>query len=202
ASFFVSNVFNRQLIPYILTLNYGDAMEAPRCRFLKETEGTYQDAQRDQILAGLGLPIPFSHLRHKYGIPEATNDEPVTEPPPKPVAPSSVTPGPKGTRPLGEPSRNGSPSPKEVQTKLEEISTIKDDALFAIKLEQLAEVLEPPPTPPSAPVRTPRVGKNWHSRPFITKNAAEHFAKEHPGTWVEEAVTNGKPNGWAVKFKV
>jgi phage gp29-like protein len=201
ASFFVSNVFNRQLIPYILTLNYGDAMEAPRCRFLKETEGTYQDAQRDQILAGLGLPIPFSYLRHKYGVADAINDEAVTEPPPKPVAPSSVTPGPKGTRPLSEPSRNGSPSPKEVQTKLEEISTIEDDALFAIKLEQLAEVLEPPPVPPSAPARTPRVGKNWHSRPFITKNAAEHFAKEHPGTWVEEAVTNGKPNGWSVKFE-
>jgi phage gp29-like protein len=138
ASFFVANVFNRQLIPYILALNYGDTAEAPRCRFLKESEGTYQDAQRDQILTTMGLKIPISHLRHKYGIPEATNDEPVTEAPPKPTAPSSVTPGPRGTRPLGEPSRNGK-NPKEVAAKLEEISGIKDDAIFASELEQLAE---------------------------------------------------------------
>ncbi len=134
ASFFVANVFNRQFIPYILNLNYGNASEAPTCRFLKESEGNYQDAQRDQILAGLGLPIPYSHLRHKYGIPEATGGEPVTKPPPKPVAPSSVSAGPKGTRPLGEPSRNG----KEVNARLAEISAISDDAIFAAELEQLA----------------------------------------------------------------
>jgi phage gp29-like protein len=141
ASFFVSNIFNRQLIPYILALNYGDTAEAPRCRFLKESEGTYQDAQRDQILTTMGLKIPLSHLRHKYGIPEATNDEPVTEAPPKPTAPSSVTAGPRGTRPLGEPSRNGTPNPKEVAAKLEKISGIKDDAIFASELEQLAEAM-------------------------------------------------------------
>lgn len=138
ASFFVSNVFNRQLIPYILTLNYGDAMEAPRCRFLKETEGTYQDAQRDQILTTMGLDIPLSHLRHKYSIPEATNDEPVTEAPPKPTAPSSVSAGPKGTRPLGEPSVNGAPNPKEMAARLGRISAIEDDAIFARELEELA----------------------------------------------------------------
>jgi phage gp29-like protein len=142
ASFFISNIFNRQLIPYILTLNYGDAMEAPRCRFLKETEGTYQDAQRDQILTTMGLDIPLSHLRHKYSIPEATNNEPVTEPPPKPTAPSSVSAGPKGTRPLGEPSVNGAPNPKEVAARLERISAIEDDAVFARELEQLAEELQ------------------------------------------------------------
>jgi phage gp29-like protein len=139
ASFFVSNIFNRQLIPYILNLNYGNAQEAPRCRFLKETEGTYQDAQRDQILVTMGLDIPLSHLRHKYSIPEATNNEPVTEPPPKPTAPSSVSAGPKGTRPLGEPSVNGERNPKEVAAKLAALSAIEDDTIFGQELEQLAE---------------------------------------------------------------
>jgi phage gp29-like protein len=141
ASFFVSNILNRQLIPYILALNYGNIDEAPTCRFLKETEGTYQDAQRDQILTTMGLKIPLSHLRHKYGIPEATGDEPVTEAPPKPTAPSSVTPGPRGTRPLGEPSRNGTPNPKEVASKLAALSLIDDDELFARELRQLASEL-------------------------------------------------------------
>ena len=199
ASFFISNIFNRQLIPYILQLNYGDTMEAPRCRFLKETEGTYQDAQRDQILTTMGLDIPLSHLRHKYGIPTATNDEPVTKPPPKPTAPSSVSPGPRGTRPLGEPSRNGTPNPKEMAAKLEKISAIEDEAVFAIELNRLADDVEAAAAP--APEPKPRMGKNWHSRPFITKNAADDFASRHPGTWVEEAMTGGKPNGWAVKFE-
>jgi phage gp29-like protein len=141
ASFFVSNIFNRQLIPSILQLNYGDTDQPPLCRFLKETEGTYQDAQRDQILTTIGLPIPLSHLRHKYGIPEATGDEPVTAPAPKPVAPSSVTPGPKGTRPLGEPSVNPTPNPKQVQARLAGISMIEDDEVFARQLRELASEL-------------------------------------------------------------
>jgi phage gp29-like protein len=198
ASFFISNIFNRQLIPYILQLNYGDAMEAPRCRFLKETEGTYQDAQRDQILTTMGLDIPLSHIRHKYSIPAATNDEPTTKPPPKPTAPSNVTAGPRGTRPLGEPSRNGMPNPKEMAAKLEKISAIEDEEIFAIELNRLADDVEAAAAPPP-PAR--RVGKSWHSRPFITKNAADDFAGKHPGTWVEEAMSGGKPNGWAVKFE-
>jgi len=141
ASFFVSNVLNRQLIPYILNLNYGDTKEAPTCRFLKETEGTYQDAQRDQILTTIGLPIPLSHLRHKYGIPEATGDEPVSLPPPKPIAPSSVSPGPKGTRPLGEPSKEPAPNPKQVEAKLEALSLIQDDEIFGRELRKLAAEL-------------------------------------------------------------
>ena len=116
------------------------------------------------------------------------------------MAPPDISAGPKGTRPLGEPSRNGTPNPKEMAAKLEKISAIEDEEVFAIELNRLADDVEAAAAPASA-ARTLRVGKSWHSRPFITKNAAEDFASKHPGTWVEEAMTSGKPNGWAVKFE-
>jgi hypothetical protein len=81
--------------------------------------------------------------------------------------------------------------------KLEKISAIEDEEIFANRLADDVEAAAAPPPP--APTR--RAGKSWHARPFITKNAAEDFATKHPGTWVEEAMTGGKPNGWAVKFE-
>jgi hypothetical protein len=140
---FVARVINRQLIPSILRRNYGETDDPPCCRFLQETEGTYQDAQRDQILCGLGLPIPLSHLRQKYNIPEPTGDEEVTKPPPKPVAPSSISPGPAGTRPIGESPKQPSPSekPRQVEAKLEALSLIEDDEIFARELRKLASEL-------------------------------------------------------------
>jgi phage gp29-like protein len=135
---FVAGIINRQLIPAILDLNYGETSDPPKCRFLQEAEGTYQDAQRDQILTGLDVPIPLSHIRHKYNIPEPTGDEPVTQPA-KPVAPSSVSAGPIGTRPIGQAPKNPAPNPKEVQARLEKISLIEDDAVFARELTELAE---------------------------------------------------------------
>lgn len=135
---YVANIINRQLIPAILMMNFGDAMEAPTCRFLQETIGTFQDAQRDQILANMGIPIPFSHMRAKYAIPEPTGDEEVTEPqlPPTPfggdASPAPV--GPKGTTPIAKkPNPDAPPTkPKQnpVASKLEEISQIQDDELF------------------------------------------------------------------------
>jgi phage gp29-like protein len=146
---FVARVINRQLIPSILTRNYGDTDEPPSCRFLQETEGTYQDAQRDQILSSLGLPIPLSHLRQKYNIPEPTGDEEVTEPPPKPMAPSDVSVGPKGTRPIGQTPNGNSPSekPRQVEAKLEALSLIQDDEIFARELRKLASELIVKETP-------------------------------------------------------
>lgn len=135
---FVQGIINRQLIPKILYLNYGDATEAPTCRFLQETEGTYQDAQRDQILSTLGLPIPISHLRHKYNIPEPTGGEEVTHPPVQPTAPSSVSAGPKGTRPI---SQTPNMTPKQVQAKLEELSQIEDNEIFGREFKQFASEL-------------------------------------------------------------
>jgi hypothetical protein len=101
------------------------------------------------MLSGLGLPIPLSHLRHKYNIPEPTGDEEVTEPPPEPVAPmapSDVSPGPDGTRPIGESPKEPSPSekPRQVEAahaKLEALSLIQDDEIFARELRKLASEL-------------------------------------------------------------
>jgi phage gp29-like protein len=146
ASQFVETIINQQLIPAIMLFNYGDTKEAPTCRFLQETIGTYQDAQRDQILSTLGVPIPFSHLRQKYAIPEPTGGEEVTKPPPVPTAApfgGGNGAGPKGTRPIGQspdPKRNGAKptEKKKVVAKLAEISLIEDDALFAHELRTLA----------------------------------------------------------------
>ena len=140
---FVARVINRQLIPSILTLNYGDTDDPPCCRFLQETEGTYQDAQRDQILCALGLPIPLSHLRQKYNIPEPTGDEEVTKPPPTPQAPSDVSAGPKGTRPIGQTPNGNTQSPRQMEAKLEAIALIEDDEIFARELRKLARELIP-----------------------------------------------------------
>jgi phage gp29-like protein len=152
ASQFVETIINQQLIPAIMRLNYGDDKEAPTCRFLQETIGTYQDAQRDQILAGPGIamPIPFSHLRAKYAIPEPTGGEEVTKPPPIPTAApfgggGGNGAGPKGTRPIGQsadPKQKTKPADKKkVEAKLAEISLIEDDALFAHELRALAAEL-------------------------------------------------------------
>jgi phage gp29-like protein len=170
---FVVEIINQQLIPAILMLNYGNTDEAPTCRFLQETEGSYQDAQRDQMLSGLGLPIPLSHLRHKYNIPEPTGDEEITTPPPKPVAPSDVNTGPKGTRPIGQTPNGNSPSekPRQVEAKsatadlrLEALSLIEDDEIFARELRKLASELVTgyDPSEPRDPAGT-STGGQWTS---------------------------------------
>lgn len=153
---YIANIINRQFIPAILMFNYGDKKEAPCCRFLQETIGTYQDAQRDQVLANMGIPIPFSHMRQKYAIPEPTGDEEVTEKqlPPTPVGSDGkpAPAGPKGTSPIDKKPDPNAPKKKPGQTpvesKLEEISQIEDEATFtkavlALASEIIATTKEP-----------------------------------------------------------
>jgi phage gp29-like protein len=139
---FVAEVINRQLIPSILQLNYGDTDEPPSCRFLQETEGTYQDSQRDQILSNLGVPIPFSHLQQKYAIPEPTGNEKVTEkliPPAPGGGPNGAAAGPKGTSPIGQTKKLPSATPRQVAAaRFQEISKIEDFELWAHELRNLA----------------------------------------------------------------
>jgi hypothetical protein len=150
---YIASIINRQLIPAILKLNFGDDKEAPTCRFLQETIGTYQDAQRDQVLANMGIPIPFSHMRQKYAVPEPTGDEEVTEkqlpPTPvgadgKPVPPGGdgkpAPAGPKGTSPIDKKPDPNAPKkkPSPVASKLEEISQTEDDAVFTRQVLSLA----------------------------------------------------------------
>jgi hypothetical protein len=211
---FVARVINRQLIPSILTRNYGDTDEPPSCRFLQETEGTYQDAQRDQILSSLGLPIPLSHLRQKYNIPEPTGEEEVTEPPPKPMAPSDVSAGPKGTRPIGQTPNGNSPSekPRQVEAKLEALSLIQDDEIFARELRRLASELVTgyDPSEPRAPAGTAEGGQ-WTDEGSSTGRKKKKSPKDESTMaeiekdWIERrkqvAMESGKfPKGVPEEF--
>lgn len=67
----VCEVFNLQLIPSILTLNYGDGgdMEAPVAKLVDYEEGNYNDAQRDQLLSQI-IDLPDSWVRRKYSVPK------------------------------------------------------------------------------------------------------------------------------------
>lgn len=72
---YVAGVINRQLINSILLLNYGENSEAPTVKFGLEDDADLTAAQRDQVLAQIGLPIGVSYLRKKYSIPEPADDE-------------------------------------------------------------------------------------------------------------------------------
>lgn len=75
AAKYACSVLNTQLIPSILTLNYGDADEAPCVRLLEDKEGDLSEAQRDKVLADAGLEIPKGFLRKKYGLPAPVDGE-------------------------------------------------------------------------------------------------------------------------------
>jgi len=89
---YIAGVINAQLIPSILTLNYGETSEAPEVQFLNEKEGGLQEAQRDQVLIACGLPVGVNFMRQKYNIPAPDQDEEIMKPaqnagavqPPKP----------------------------------------------------------------------------------------------------------------------
>jgi phage gp29-like protein len=74
ASNYACRVINTQLIPSILILNYGDAAEAPTLRLLGNEEGSYEEAQRDEILGHI-MPLSAAFLRKKYGQPEPRDDQ-------------------------------------------------------------------------------------------------------------------------------
>jgi len=75
AAKYACGVLNAQFIPSIITLNYGDADEAPCVRLLEDEESDLNQAQRDKTLADAGLEIPKSFLRKKYGLPAPSADE-------------------------------------------------------------------------------------------------------------------------------
>lgn len=122
AAKYACSVINSQLIPSILTLNYGDADEAPRARLLEDEEGDLAQAQRDNVLAGAGLEIPKSFLRKKYGLPAPQDDEEVI--------------GGKVEREDGKEEIGEDPD-----DRLKALAGIEDDALFAKELNSLVETL-------------------------------------------------------------
>jgi phage gp29-like protein len=80
---FAESIINKQLIPYILLLNYGDTKEAPSIKFLEDEVADLTEAQRDKVLVDAGLPIGVDYMRKKYDIPEpAEGEETLTKPEP------------------------------------------------------------------------------------------------------------------------
>lgn len=80
ASWWVADVINYQLIPAILTLNYGDAEFAPTVRpDLSTDPDPLALAQRDAILKGqLGMQLPMEWLCERHQVPSVapTGDQP------------------------------------------------------------------------------------------------------------------------------
>lgn len=74
----VEAVINLQLVPMILTLNFGDGgdLEAPTVTLVDDEVGGLADAQRDQILSQI-MDIPTSYLHKKYCIPKPAEGEPL-----------------------------------------------------------------------------------------------------------------------------
>jgi phage gp29-like protein len=129
---YACRVINTQLIPSILTLNYGDADEAPKVRLLEDEEAGLTEAQRDMALAKGGLKIPTSFLRKKYSLPAPSDDEEVL----------GGTGEDKSNRSHETHGSHEEPAPDaELAAKLRELSTIRDDALFARELRALADTL-------------------------------------------------------------
>jgi phage gp29-like protein len=80
---FACGIINRQLIPAILALNYGDTDEAPTIKFLEDEVADLNEAQRDKVLVDAGLPIGVDYMRKKYDIPEpAEGEETLSKPEP------------------------------------------------------------------------------------------------------------------------
>jgi hypothetical protein len=122
---YVCRVLNTQLIPSILTLNYGEADEAPKVRMLEDEEGSLEEAQRDETLAGAGLKIGVDFLRKKYGIPAPGKDEETIGGAPATEEGVTRGPGDKGTDP-------------ELAAHAARLNAITDEAVFARELRALA----------------------------------------------------------------
>src|SRR6266403_1290611 len=133
---FAMSVINRQLIPAILALNYGDTDEAPEGKFLEDEVADYTEAQRDKVLVDAGLPIGVDYMRKKYDIPEpAEGEETLTKP--EPIAPFGQKPDGKQPNPDQQPPPQDQKKP-DLAAKLAQLNAIEDDAVFARELSQFA----------------------------------------------------------------
>lgn len=122
AAKYACQVLNTQLIPSILTLNYGDADEAPCVRLLEDKEGDLSEAQRDKVLADAGLEIPKGFLRKKYGLPAPVDGE------------ESIG----GQVVEEELNTESTEDTEEIDARdLARLAAIEDDALFARELRKL-----------------------------------------------------------------
>ena len=71
-----ADLLNYQLVPSILRLNYGDESEPPTIvPDLAGEQDPKAKAERDQLLADMGLRIPTKYLYQRHAIPKPEDDE-------------------------------------------------------------------------------------------------------------------------------
>jgi hypothetical protein len=128
AAKYVCQVLNSQLVPSILTLNYGDAEECPCVRLITEEQGDLEQAQRDKVLADAGLEIPVSFLRKKYGLPAPCDGE-------ETIGGRGMEQGAGDEKDEGDgwDEEDGALDARE----LARVAAIEDDAVFARELQKL-----------------------------------------------------------------
>ncbi len=75
---YASSVINLQLVPAILTLNYGPDgdLETPTVRLVDDDDGSLADAQTLQIVTGM-IDVPDSYIRRKFRVPKVGDDDEV-----------------------------------------------------------------------------------------------------------------------------
>ncbi len=77
----LARTLNTQLIRPFVDINFGQRTEYPGIKFrYEQPEDLMELAKRDQVLAQIGVPIPVSYFRQKYGIPEPQDGEDVIQP--------------------------------------------------------------------------------------------------------------------------
>jgi phage gp29-like protein len=143
---FVANVINQQFIKSILMLNYGNSDDAPKVRFLNDEEGDFTEAQRDKVLADMGVPIGVKFIQKKYGIPEPAEGEQLLEqaqPQPNPGAPDSTAQDPTDE---GEPAdRSEAETPDQegaAKAKLHRLISQTSDAALSGALTKFVDELQ------------------------------------------------------------
>ncbi len=85
-----ARIINRQLLPAVCRLNYGDARECPWIQpGEKEAKDEKAMAERDRTLLEAGLPMPRTWFYERHAIPQPAEGEEVLVAPPQFRVPSS-----------------------------------------------------------------------------------------------------------------
>lgn len=146
---YVAGIFNRQFIPAILRLNYGDDQEAPEVAFVESAQGDLPKAQMLQTLATAGVKIGQDYARSIFDIPAPEDGEDIigggkTAAGSEVQSPRSNVSGGGGANDtdLEETSDDSDPAEaRAASALLHRLTAIDDDALFAKALEQTAAIL-------------------------------------------------------------
>src|SRR5438105_8738143 len=121
---FVADIFNLQLVPMILRLNYGDESEPPTVKM--EDEKTEDLLQKSEILKNIA---PFAATQ----IPAEWINETFNIPIPDPGVKTLQPPQPTGFE--AKPASETTPQDGDVADKLKAIHKIADDAQFELALK-------------------------------------------------------------------